>query len=122
MSQWTEEKDVLLSKAIDGGLTAHEASLLVGESERACRKEAALLGKGFAGAENQGLHVFLRKGGRLVREEIGAAVGTYWTCAHRSGSGFNAELCESLLALGLLVKDLGSNSVFHLKGVDHVQV
>ncbi len=46
---------------------------------------------------------FLSKGGVLVREEIGGAVGVAWRTASRSGEGFPTEVCEKVRQKGCRV-------------------
>lgn len=114
MKRWTEEQDAALAQAIKDGLSAREAGLVVGKSESATQGRANRLKLSFESSENQGLRTYLREGGRLVREEIGGAVGIHWARATRSGGGFKAQFCERLVELGLLVREEGSQSVFRM--------
>jgi hypothetical protein len=49
---------------------------------------------------------FLRKGGRLLREDIGGVVGVRWGRAHRSGPPFDPQTCERLLEKGCVIDGL----------------
>lgn len=46
---------------------------------------------------------FLKRGGVVVREDLGGVVGVRWGRAHRSGAPFNTEACERLLTNGCTV-------------------
>lgn len=49
---------------------------------------------------------FLKRGGVLIREDIGGVVGVRWGRAHRSGPPFDTETCERLLERGCTVDGL----------------
>lgn len=46
---------------------------------------------------------FLRRGGALIREEMGGAVGIRWGPAHRCGTSFDSNTCERLLSRGCVI-------------------
>lgn len=53
--------------------------------------------------ERRRLIDFLKRGGVLVREDFGGAVGVRWGTAHRCGTPFETPVCERLLETGCKV-------------------
>lgn len=53
--------------------------------------------------ERRRLIDFLKRGGVLVREDFGGAVGVRWGTAHRCGAPFETPVCERLLETGCRV-------------------
>lgn len=53
--------------------------------------------------EREFLLSFLKRGGALVREDIGGAIGVRWGRAHRCGPAFDPLACERLLERGCTI-------------------
>lgn len=102
MKRWTTQEDEKLTALAASGVTAKQASATMpGRTAAGLAKRAAKIGVSFQGGD-PALRAFLDKGGVLVRDEIGGAVGVRWGCAHRSGGGFDAGVCEKLREFGFL--------------------
>lgn len=117
MAKWTPEEDACLKECAKTGLTAGEAAVAVAalgneRGEAACASRARRLKITFNSASNIGLRNFLAEGGRLIREDIGGVIGVRWARAHRSGSGFATDVCEKLLAIGLLKPEPNAQHVY----------
>lgn len=50
--------------------------------------------------ERERLLSFLKRGGAIVREDVGGGVGVRWGKAHRCGRGFDAATCDKILEAG----------------------
>ena len=64
-------------------------------------------------AQRARLTRFLKRGGVLVRDVCGGAVGVRWARASRTGSDFDAAVCERRLEEGRLRHVPGTTSAFH---------
>lgn len=107
MGRWTDDEDARLREYAKIGLTAAEAGVVLDRSESACAGRARRLDVAFNSAAHTDLRLFVAKGGRLVREDIGGVVGVRWARAHRSGPGFATPICEQFLTIGLLEREGG---------------
>jgi hypothetical protein len=71
--------------AIDGACTRHHVSR---NSQR-----------------SQEIREAIRRGVRLIREDVGGAIGVRWSSAHRGGETYPTAYCEALVEMGLLELD-----------------
>lgn len=109
---WTAAEDQLLRECAGDGLSSGETARVLDRtvdsvSSRAGRKQIR-----FSSAEHAALRKYLKREGRLLREDIGGAVGVRWATAHRSGPSFSAAVCERLLASGMMQPDPDAPHVF----------
>lgn len=109
---WTAGEDQLLRECAGDGLSSGETARIIGRtvdsvSSRAGRKQIR-----FNSAEHAALRKYLKREDRLLREDLGGAVGVRWATAHRSGPTFSAAVCERLLAGGLVQPDPEAPHVF----------
>lgn len=102
----------MLRTCASDGLAASEAAAALGRNVAGVYGRARRLGVRFTSSRHDQLRTFLRKGGRLVREEIGGAVGVRWGRAHRSGAAFDTRVCERLLELGQLKPSAEGQDVY----------
>lgn len=118
MSRWTAEEDATLKALAADGLNGREIARAMGDarSESAVTGRAAKIGATMRSREHEGqsLREHLAEGGRIVREEVGGAVGIHWTRASRMGGHFSAKLCERLAALGFIAPADGRENVYRL--------
>jgi hypothetical protein len=109
---WTEEREGRLRELASSGLTAALCAKALGTTEAAVYGRARKLEISFDGSECASVTRFLAEGGRLLREEIGGVIGVRWCRAHRSGPGFPAAICETLLQQDYMRPIPGSSNVF----------
>ena len=99
---WSSEEDVVLEACAADGLSGCETARALCRSANTVYARAGRRQIRFASAAQASPRAFLAKGGVLVREDVGGAVGIAWSRAHRSGPGFASTACERYLQLGLL--------------------
>lgn len=113
MTRWTDAEDDQLKELAADGLSAREIALaLDARSESAVSGRAARIGASLLSSPHQSLREYLADGGRIVREDVGGAVGIHWAKATRSGSNFAATICERFVALGFIEPTDGRENVF----------
>lgn len=102
---WTPERDALLETLAEGGASGEEVARIVECSASTVYRRAKALKIFFDARSTTLLRNFLEDGGRLIREDVGGAVGIRWGRANRSGPGFEFDHCETFLRLGMIVQD-----------------
>ena len=68
-----------------------------------------------AEAARKRLPRFVKRGGFVVRDVVGGAVGVRWTRAARTGGWFNPAKLERALELGVLRPVQGAASIFRVR-------
>lgn len=113
MTKWTPEEDDAITKLAGDGLSAKEIARTVPpRSESAVSSRLSRIGVSLESREHQTLREYLAEGGRLVREEIGGAVGVHWAKATRCGVSFSTQVCERFVELGFIRPDAGRENIF----------
>lgn len=105
--KWTDTEIENLQALAAEGLSAAEAAKVLGRTSGSVSAKAALEKISFDSGsfpECTQVRAFVRKGGVLLREDIGAAVGVRWCAAHRSAGSFDPKFCERLLEIGVIMQ------------------
>lgn len=105
---WTGVEEMQLRLLAMIGLKPRECALVMARTAKAISSYAARNRIAFYSQPNDDLRRHLDRGGFVVREDVGGAVGTNWARACRSGPGFSAACCEAFLEAGLMIRDAGS--------------
>lgn len=112
MKPWSTQEDVLLRQCASEGLSSSEAARILDRTVDSVSSRAGRTGVRFSSADHSALRKYLKREGRLIREDVGGAVGVRWACAHRSGPTFSAAICDRLLAHALILPDPEAPQVF----------
>lgn len=104
----TAENDKLTNLVLARLRPKEVAGRMPGRNHRAVSKQADELGLKFS--YDPKLRAHMDKGGTLIREDCGGAVGVRWTTAERSGKSFEPAVCELFVEFGWLDDDGGRYS------------
>lgn len=104
MTKWTEEEVATLRDMAEVGFTAEEVATVLGRSPSSVSGAASSRRIEFLSSKNAGARAFLKRGGAVMREDFGGAIGVLWSSAHRGEKPerFDTTFLDRLLAMGWL--------------------
>lgn len=104
-TRWTADKLTQLKELAAKGLGGAEIAHVIGATPSAIEGACARYRVSRNSQRSQEIREAIRRGVRLIREDVGGAIGVRWSSAHRGGETYPTAYCEALVEMGLLELD-----------------